>query len=260
MLPAYVCSELTVGEMSNAFPFAAEQLRSLGYWICQPVLSHCEMGEAITQISRLESSGYQRVAAGGTYAIRNLFEAVPALRTLALHPNLMGFARAVLGQSARPVRGIFFDKVPQANWKVPWHQDLTISVDQRTNLCGYGPWSVKAGGVHVQPPVAVLEGMLTLRLHLDPCDASNGPLRVLPGSHLGGQWSAQDITAWRQRVEPVECHVAAGGFVAMKPLLLHSSSAATTPRHRRVVHVEYSAERLPGGLNWREELLSSGLA
>ena len=38
--------------------------------------------------------------------------------------------------------------------------------------------------------------------------------------------------------------------MAMRPLLLHASSAAREGRHRRVVHIEYAASPLPFGLDW----------
>lgn len=38
----------------------------------------------------------------------------------------------------------------------------------------------------------------------------------------------------------------------MRPLLLHASSPAASPGHRRVLHVESAAAGLPGGLQWYE--------
>jgi ectoine hydroxylase-related dioxygenase (phytanoyl-CoA dioxygenase family) len=91
--------------------------------------------------------------------------------------------------------------------------------------------------------------MVTLRFHLDACDADNGPLRVIAGTrhHILDQNEIADLTG-----EPAQtiCTVAAGGLVLMRPLLLHASSAATTARHRRVIHVEFGPPSLPGGLSW----------
>ena len=148
------------------------------------------------------------------------------------------------------VRGILFDKTPGANWKVGWHQDLSIAVKKRVDVPGFGPWSEKAGVPHVQPPCAVLEQMLTIRLHLDECGEDNGPLRVLPGSHTKGKMAPQEIKAYRQATEPVICACPRGGALLMRPLLLHASSLATSPKHRRVVHLEFAAQPLPGGLEW----------
>ncbi len=118
-------------------------------------------------------------AAGNVYAMRNVLNLVPASRTLAESEPLTRLTRAVLGPGAFVVRGLLFDKTPEANWGVPWHQDLTIAVKARTEAAGYGPWTVKAGIPHVQPPVAVLEQMLTVRVHLDESDEPRGPLRVI---------------------------------------------------------------------------------
>lgn len=187
---------------------------------------------------------------GDVFAIRDLLRAVPAIRELAECAELQPLVESVLGAECLAVRGLLFDKRPQANWKVPWHQDLTIAVQERREVDGFGPWSVKAGVPHVQPPVALLERMLTIRLHLDDCGEANGPLRVLPGSHRSGRLAAPEIMRWQQRVKPVTCVVPAGGLLLMRPLLLHASSAAREPRHRRVLHIEYAAESLPGGLQW----------
>ncbi|MBI2929037.1 MAG: phytanoyl-CoA dioxygenase family protein [Verrucomicrobia bacterium] len=188
----------------------------------------------------------------GDYAMRNLLQLVPAVRALAASPELRALVEPVIGAEAFAVRGLFFDKTPGANWKVTWHQDFAIAVQRRVEVCGFGPWSVKAGVVHVQPPAEVLEKMLTVRVHLDDCDESNGPLQVLPGSHRAGKLSAEEIRAWRARVPAVTCCVSRGGAVLMRPLLLHASSPARQPAHRRVVHLEFAAGPLPGGLEWCE--------
>ena len=48
--------------------------------------------------------------------------------------------------------------------------------------------------------------------------------------------------------------VARGGILAFRPLLLHASSPARQPRHRRVVHLEFAAVELAGGLEWHERV------
>ena len=72
------------------------------------------------------------------------------------------------------MRGLYFDKLPEANWKVPWHQDLSIAVRARLDVEGFGPWTEKAGVLHAQAPAAVLERMLAVRVHLDDCGRENG--------------------------------------------------------------------------------------
>jgi hypothetical protein len=184
---------------------------------------------------------------------RNLLTSNHEVRTVAQQlagNHLSGFGG---DGSAFPVRALFFDKTPDANWKVHWHQDLSIAVAERCEVPGFTGWSLKEGIWHVQPPADVLERMITLRLHLDDCGPDNGPLKVLPGSHREGRLSRERIEWWKTHGEVVECHLAAGGALLMRPLLLHSSSPATKPSHRRVLHVEFAAEPLPAGLQWAVE-------
>lgn len=156
-----------------------------------------------------------------------------------------------LGDQARPVRAILFDKSAESNWLVPWHQDLTIVVENRADVPGYGPWSTKDGRQHVQPPMNVMERMLTIRLHLDHCDETNGALRVIAGSHLQGRLDAEAIQDWRSRHKATLCATKAGDALLMRPLLLHASSRVTSPdRRRRILHIEYAAIELDAPLRW----------
>lgn len=148
------------------------------------------------------------------------------------------------------VRTILFDKTAESNWAVSWHQDLAICVREKHEVAGFGRWSVKDGAVHVHPPIAVLERMVTVRFHLDDCGEDNGPLQVIPGSHRGGRLSPEEIVRWREQSASVTCIVQRGGAVIMKPLLLHSSAVARNPKHRRVLHVEFAADSLPHPLEW----------
>lgn len=210
-------------------------------------LANADIDDGASQ--RAGTGLYTRTKAFG---IRNLLNVVPFTRELADSTLCRSLVEPDLGPKARVVRGIYFDKHKDANWKVAWHQDLTIAVRERRDIDGYGPWSLKAGIHHVQPPVSVLENMLTLRIHLDHTDESNGALRVLPGTHRHGRLDASQISDFKQH-QPITCSVSRGGALLMRPLLLHSSTAAVTPHHRRVLHFEYSSVELPSELRWFEE-------
>lgn len=186
------------------------------------------------------------------YGMRDLLRSVPEVRALAGSAVILDQVEAILGPGAFAVRGLWFDKTPEANWGVPWHQDLTIAVAEQVDTPGFGPWTVKAGINHVRPPVAVLEAMVTVRVHLDDCGAGRGPLRVVPGSHREGRLDVAATRGWLDRDSAVDCLVGRGGAVLMRPLLLHSSRAALEPDRRRVIHLEYAAGPLPGGLPWFE--------
>ena len=188
-------------------------------------------------------------AVDGRGGARNLLEH-SFVRTLATREAIRGVATRVLGKDCFAVRALLFDKTPNANWKVIWHQDLTIATQARFDVDGFGPWTDKAGVPHVQPPISVLERMLAVRLHLDPCGVDNGPVRVIDGSHRLGRLSPNAIDELRQTSPEVDCVVEEGGILAFRPLILHASAPAKLPHHRRVVHIEYAACELPAPLAW----------
>ena len=72
----------------------------------------------------------------------------------------------------------------------------------------------------------------------------------MPGSHRGGRLTAPEIQRQRTQTSSVACPVPSGGALLMRPLLLHASAASQSPRHRRVIHLEYAADSLPGSLQW----------
>jgi ectoine hydroxylase-related dioxygenase (phytanoyl-CoA dioxygenase family) len=229
-----------------------EQLARDGFVVVPGVLCVAAIA-ALVEALAAASDGSSIHSGGGAYAVRNLLD-MPAVRALAGAAAVRALVAPVLGAGCFAVRGILFDKTPAANWRVPWHQDITIAVRARQEVPGYSPWSRKAGVVHVQAPAAVLAHMLTVRLHLDACEATNGPLLVLPGSHRAGFLSRDAIRRWRETTEPITCAVPRGGALLMRPLLLHASGPATRPGHRRVVHLEFAADPLPGGLEWQRSV------
>jgi len=166
--------------------------------------------------------------------------------------SLAELTRQHLPLSPIPVRGIYFDKRPETNWLVAWHQDLTLALKEQAEVPGFGPWSVKEGVPHVQPPMKLLEQMLTARLHLDDTDSSNGALRVLSGTHRRGRLSADAIQSCRETHEELLCEAKAGDVLLMRPLLLHASSRSSSPRRRRVLHIEFAGFPLPKPLEWHE--------
>jgi ectoine hydroxylase-related dioxygenase (phytanoyl-CoA dioxygenase family) len=228
----------------------SDAIATLGWVVTDPIVASGDVDALTASITSHQGSAAAR---GG---MRNLFD-VPSVRKLAQSPNVRAVAEAVLGPSCVAVKATLFDKTPNANWKVAWHQDVTIAVEGRTTAAGYGPWSEKEGVTHVQPPAAILEQMLAVRIHLDDCGAENGPVRVLSSTHLAGKMSGAVIDAFVGRADPVECLVDRGGVLAFRPLLLHASSPSRSPAHRRVVHLEFAAAQLQNGFAWATEVGSS---
>jgi ectoine hydroxylase-related dioxygenase (phytanoyl-CoA dioxygenase family) len=230
-----------------------------GYTILSGVFHNEEIQNLICAISKIDDDDAVR-SRGGVYAVRNLLRLSPAINELAHSFKLRAIVEEYLGKVVFPVRGTIFDKSSAANWLVPWHQDLTICVVSRLDVPGYGPWTMKAGVCHVQPPVSILENMLSLRIHLDDCDEDSGALRVLPGTHRLGRLDAEKISEQQRLIVPVSCAVRKGDLVLLRPLLLHASSAASRATHRRVIHIDYSSSQLDGGLQWSVTTLTSSNA
>src|SRR5688500_17606182 len=76
----------------------------------------------------------KRSRGGSTYALRNVLSLVPQVKQLVRSVEVRDLVSSVLGEHAFGVRGILFDKTPAANWKVAWHQDLSIAVQARAEV------------------------------------------------------------------------------------------------------------------------------
>ena len=200
-----------------------------------------------TQVSALESalSGQRRDHAG----VR--LSGIPGLRPFLSPSGPVGQVPAsFVGPQCLPVRAILFDKSAEQNWSLGWHQDRTIAVKQRIDVEGFGPWSVKSGMVHVEPPFDLLAGMVTVRVHLDAVPLTNAPLLVAPGSHKRGRIPAVEIPNVVSQCGVIPCLADAGDIWLYATPILHASQASVAPLHRRVLQVDYAVSQLPGGLEW----------
>ncbi|CAN5146556.1 phytanoyl-CoA dioxygenase family protein [soil metagenome] len=179
--------------------------------------------------------------------VRNIDAKVPAIAAFAADHRLLSLAQRHIGGRPRLIRAIYFEKSPQNNWLVSWHQDRTVAVAERFDAPGWGPWSLKDGVWHGQPPLTFLQNMVTVRVHLDDSTIENGCLKLIPGSHRSGLLTQQAVAQHVAACEFIFCPVPAGGALAMRSHLLHASEKASRPSHRRVLHFEYSGTELPAG-------------
>lgn len=186
------------------------------------------------------------------FAIRRLLFEVPQIREQIFATGLKQILASLFPSQYFSSKSIYFDKPGSSNWFVSYHQDLTISVDKKQDVPGFGPWTVKPGQFGVQPPVNILENTFTLRIHLDDTDRNNGALRVIRGSHRNGITRVDEINLKTE--EEVICEVPAGGIMIMKPLTLHASNRTINDARRRVIHLEFCNQELPNGLEWAERL------
>ncbi|NHZ33584.1 phytanoyl-CoA dioxygenase family protein [Massilia rubra] len=186
-------------------------------------------------------------ASGGTRCLLAQPWCADLARRLRAEPALA----SLLDPDAVAVQCTYFEKSAGRNWLVPLHQDLSIPVAARVDAPALRGWSVKEGTLFVQAPPALLDTLVAVRVHLDPCGLDDGPLLVVPGSHRAGVLAPPDAAAARAATPPVACLAGVGGTLVMRPLLLHASSKALGQGRRRVLHFVFGPRVLPFGLHWR---------
>jgi ectoine hydroxylase-related dioxygenase (phytanoyl-CoA dioxygenase family) len=186
----------------------------------------------------LSASRIRRSKAGARHLMSN-----PLVAALAKDRRLVEIARGWIGQDPIPYRATLFEKTGEHNWLVTWHQDTTLPLESRHDSCEWGPWSSKENILYAHAPTWALSRVVALRLHLDSSTARNGPLRVIPESHVRGVMSDEEVFEFSKSHPGVECHAGRGAVLAMTPLLVHASSKAELPQPRRVLHFEYAEAR-----------------
>ncbi|MGE5833686.1 MAG: phytanoyl-CoA dioxygenase family protein [Acidobacteriota bacterium] len=209
-----------------------------GFDVVPAVLDRSELARIV---ETLGAETVDRSRAGARHLMRHSI-----VSRVAHDPRLLSIARRFVDAEPIPFRATLFDKSPANNWLVVWHQDTALPLRDRCDVPGWGPWSVKGGIAYAHAPASALERVIALRLHIDDSRADNGPLRVLPDTHTLGVLSDAEIGRLSRDVAAVDCVVPAGGIVAMRPLVVHSSSKSETDLPRRVLHIEYADSRAMG--------------
>ncbi|MFN0291238.1 phytanoyl-CoA dioxygenase family protein [Pedobacter helvus] len=236
----------------GCFSTAKLELEQLGFSTVDNIYTPEEVGQMLTLIAAANSDKATFRKSEDLFAIRQFLKEVPEIKDIIFNDNLRSLINEAFGQSFFVVKSIYFDKPDKSNWYVAYHQDLTISVDKKVELEGFGPWTVKQGQFSVQPPLTILQRNFTIRIHLDHTDGNNGALKVIAQSHLKNIYRPETIN-WDLERE-ITCEVKLGGIMLMKPLLLHSSSRTTSGQKRRVIHIEFSDVELPPAIQWSERL------
>ncbi len=223
-----------------------------GFSIVNNVYSAQEIRSILTAVDNADTSNDTFRKTNDLFAIRQFLKEIPTVVDLIFTDKLKTLIKEIMGDNCFVVKSIYFDKPETSNWYVAYHQDLTISVDKKLELENFGPWTTKQNQFAVQPPIAFLENISTIRIHLDDTDENNGALRVIPKSHLKKIYRPETID-WSKETETT-CCVEQGGVMLMKPLTLHSSGRTTNNKKRRVIHIEFSSMELPTEFNWAERI------
>lgn len=226
-----------------------------GFEILKGVISEPEIRSIQSEVqAEVQANALNSSKEYSSYGIRNADKKFKTIKALSSSGDLLGLAKEFLRAKVNLVRVIFFDKSPEHNWSVSWHQDRTICVNTKVEIDGWKAWSIKDGIQHVQPPVEVLNSMITFRIHLDDVDEHNGCLKVIPGSHKKGVLSQTNIKTSVESHSSFLCKASAGDALIMRPHIIHCSDKSNFSvkpiHHRRVVHMEFSSYKLPCPLNW----------
>jgi len=227
-----------------------ENIAVNGFTVLDSIYNSVEIDSIIQAINKADQTNSTFRKTEDLFAIRQFFRELPEVRSLIFNGKLKSLISGLFGEAYFIVKSIYFDKPKKSNWFVAWHQDLTLSVDKKLDLPGYGPWTTKLNQFAVQPPVSILKDNFTIRIHLDETDEGNGALKVIAGSHLN---ITRPETLNKNKITETSCNVAAGGVMIMRPLLMHASNRTTSNKQRRVIHVEFSRQELPTQIDWAEK-------
>jgi len=216
----------TMAHLTSTASGVATLLHDHGFVVVPRVVSQELLLEAGEQLERLN------VSRAGT---RNLLEH-EWCRSLAVSIRNHTALSDCIEPTSVAIQCTYFDKSPLRNWRVAFHQDLAVPTSHRSHHAELGAWSEKEGQLFVHAPASLLAQLLAVRVHIDPATTSNGPLRVIPGSHRLGRLSAAEIQQIRATSDEVACTAQPGDVLLMRPLILHASSKGTVPDRRRVLH------------------------
>lgn len=246
--------ELKVSELEHSM----KKVKRSGYAVLENLYTTREVRKMLSMINRATEDPARFPRSEEVFAIRRLLQEIPKLKGVLFNANLQMLIREGFGPDYFLTKAIYFDKPPQSNWYVPWHQDVPINVNHKIELEGFWGWTQKKGLTSVCPPLEYLQSAFTIRVHLDDTDEKNGALKVIPKSHFS-ILSGEEIAELRDSSESKCCKVQRGGVHLMKPLTLHASGKTENDQHRRVIHLEFNRLELPEELDWleREEVFGS---
>jgi len=226
-------------------------LQENGYSIVHNLYSDNEISKILACI---QNATYDDTSVSRTkdiFAIRQLIKKTPELKRLLFNSNMKKLVHELFESEYFITKAIYFDKPATSNWFVAYHQELSISVDKKSEIENYNNWTYKKGQYGVQPPLKILEETITIRIHLDDTNKNNGALRVIPKSHLQGILR-KESDDYKKEAEYC-CEVNKGGAMLMKPLTLHASDRTTNGKQRRVIHLEFCNQNLKKPLKWLEK-------
>ena len=229
-----------------------DEINAEGFAIINSVYTENQIEKLISLIESVTENNTKNTTfrkSQDLFAIRQFHKELPQTLPFIFNQKLKSIITENFGEGYFITKSIYFDKPEKSNWFVAYHQDLTISVNQKLEVENFKNWTVKQNQFAVQPPTAILENNFTIRIHLDTTTKDNGALKIINNSHSKGVYKVDDLAIENETI----CEVEKGGIMIMKPLLFHASNKTTNNERRRVIHIEFSNQELPNGLEWSEK-------
>lgn len=229
------------------------EINSEGFAIINNVYTENEIEKLISLIENITENNSDNAAfrkSQDLFTIRQFHKKIPETLDFIFNQKLKDIIQSNFGKGYFITKSIYFDKPEKSNWFVAYHQDLTISVDTKIEVENFENWTIKQNQFAVQPPKEILEDNFTVRIHIDTTTKENGALKVINNSHSKGILRIEKLNFENEK-ETI-CEVEKGGIMIMKPLLFHASKKTTNNERRRVIHIEFSKQELPSGLEWSE--------
>jgi hypothetical protein len=118
------------------------------------VFSSDEIGQILAEIMSADTGKPTFRKTANLFAIRQFLKEVPQTCEFIFNEKLNAVIREMFG-NCFVTKSIYFDKPSASNWFVAYHQDLTVSVDKKVEIEGFGPWTVKQNQFAVQPPLPI---------------------------------------------------------------------------------------------------------
>lgn len=228
------------------------EITSEGFTIINNVYTENEIEKLISLIEKKTENNTENATfrkSQDLFAIRQFHKEIPETLDFIFNQNLKDIIENTFGKGYFITKSIYFDKPEKSNWFVAYHQDLTISVNKKIEIENFENWTVKQNQFAVQPPTAILEKNFTIRIHMDKTTKDNGALKVINNSHSKGIFRVENLEIENETI----CEVEKGGIMIMRPLLFHASNKTTNNERRRVIHIEFSNQQLPDGIDWSEK-------
>jgi len=150
-----------------------------------------------------------------------------------------------IGFKPMPLRAVGFNKSPEGNWSLPWHQDRVIALPEKTDNPDLKNWTIKNGVWHCEPPEEELAKLAFLYIAFDPMNSDTGQLELLEHSHTCGKIDGSDISEHVSEKRIAAPNLSRGEALLVSALLLHRSSPSNSSQARRALRIDFRRTNSP---------------